>query len=66
MSILPILRMGHPVLRRVAQPFAKEDITSSSTKELIKNMLATMKKADGIGLAAPQIGVSKQLVIIRK
>ncbi len=58
--------MGHPILRRVAQLFTKEEITSNSTKELVQNMIATMKKADGIGLAAPQVGVAKQLVVIRK
>jgi peptide deformylase len=58
--------MGNPILRRTAQAFTKEEITSSSTKELVNNMLATMRKADGIGLAAPQVGVAKQLVVIRK
>ena len=51
--ILPIYVYGQPVLRKVAQ-----DITPDypELKELIQNMFETMDNADGIGLAAPQIG----------
>ena len=51
--ILPIYVYGQPVLRKVA-----EDITPDypNLKELIENMFETMVHADGVGLAAPQIG----------
>jgi len=52
--ILPIYVYGQPVLRQVA-----EDITVDypNLKELIENMFETMDHADGVGLAAPQIGL---------
>jgi len=59
--ILPIYVYGQPVLRKVAQ-----DITPDypELKELIANMFETMDNADGIGLAAPQIGRSIRLSVI--
>lgn len=59
--ILPIYLYGQPVLRKVA-----EDITPEypELKELIENMFETMYKAEGIGLAAPQIGLAIRLVVI--
>lgn len=59
--ILPIYVYGQPVLRKVA-----EDITPEypNLKELIVNMYETMDRADGVGLAAPQIGLPIRLVVI--
>ena len=59
-----VLRMGHPVLRKMAEPFSVEEITSSETESLLNDMFETMQEEEGIGLAAPQIGISKQLAII--
>jgi peptide deformylase len=60
-----ILKMGNPVLRQVASNFKTEEILSEDTKILLENMWETLEIAGGIGLAAPQIGVSKQLAIIK-
>ena len=59
--ILPVYVYGQPVLRKVA-----EDITPDypNLKELIKNMLETMDHADGVGLAAPQIGLPIRVVVV--
>lgn len=59
--ILPIYLYGQPVLRKVAK-----DITAEypNLKELIGNMFETMYNADGIGLAAPQIGLDIRLFVI--
>ena len=59
--ILPIYVYGQPVLRQVA-----EDITVDypNLKELIENMFETMDHADGVGLAAPQIGLPIRVVVI--
>jgi len=59
--IRPILRMGDPLLLRVAQPV--EHFGTPELKELLQDMLDTMHAADGAGLAAPQIGVSLRVVI---
>jgi peptide deformylase len=55
-NILKILRLGHPILRQVAEPFPKEEITSKETKELVSSMVETLHKSGGVGLAAPQVG----------
>ena len=60
-----ILKMGNPILRQIAEPFTDEEIKSEETKSLIKKMWKIMDEAGGIGLAAPQISVSKQLAIIK-
>ncbi len=61
MAILKIARMGHPVLSRVADPV--EDPTSAETKALVRDMIETMEDAPGTGLAAPQVHVSKRVVV---
>ena len=53
--------MGHPVLRQKAKPVAK--LGSPELKALIQDMKDTMASLNGAGLAAPQIGVSKRVVI---
>ena len=59
--ILPIYIYGQPVLRKVA-----EDITPDypNLSEIIANMYETLDAAEGIGLAAPQIGMAIRLVVI--
>ncbi|KCB40701.1 peptide deformylase [Bordetella hinzii] len=59
--IHPILKMGDPRLLRVAAPV--EDFGSPALGQLIEDMFETMIHANGVGLAAPQIGVDLQLVI---
>lgn len=59
--ILPIYLYGQPVLRKIAQDITPE---YPNLKELIGNMFDTMYNADGIGLAAPQIGLDIRLFII--
>ncbi len=61
MAILKIARMGHPVL--VARARAIEDPTAAAVRRLAADMIATMRDADGIGLAAPQVHVSKRLIV---
>ena len=60
MAIRDILKMGNPDLLKVSEPvdFEKDDLAT-----LIEDMKETMKANDGAGLAAPQIGVFKRLVI---
>jgi peptide deformylase len=60
-----IIKMGNPILREKAEPFTVEEILSPETSQLIDKMWRVMDEAGGIGLAAPQIGISKQLTVIR-
>ena len=59
--IIPVYAYGSPVLRRIA-----EDITSDypDLEQLIENMFETMAHANGVGLAAPQVGKSIRLFLV--
>ena len=59
--ILPIYTYGQPVLREEAKSI---DPDYPKIKELVANMFETMYSAEGVGLAAPQIGLSIQLLVI--
>lgn len=63
MAILPIVRMGNPVLRSPAVPVLPAVLAEAATQQLIDDMIETMREADGVGLAAPQIGVEWQLFV---
>ena len=62
--ILEVLKMGNPLLRKVAAAYTAKEILSPKTQALIEDMLETMRSEIGVGLAAPQVGVSKQLVVL--
>lgn len=61
MGIVPIRIAGDPVLREKAKRVRKID---ASIQRLIDDMIDTMRAAPGVGLAAPQIGVSLRVVVI--
>lgn len=61
MAILKIARMGHPLLRRPAEPVA--DPGAPEIRRLIDDMIETMEDARGTGLAAPQVHVPLRLVV---
>ena len=61
MATRPIVIYGDPVLREVSEPIEEID---QEIKDLVSDMTDTLKKAQGLGLAAPQVGVSKRLFII--
>ena len=59
-----IVQVGDPVLRRRARELGRDEIATPAIQELIARMRDTMRDAPGVGLAAPQIGESIQLVVI--
>lgn len=61
MAKLPIIKIGDPVLEQEAVEVPK--ITKKITK-LIDDMLETMYDANGVGLAAPQVGVSQRIIVL--
>jgi peptide deformylase len=60
-AIRPILRHGAPVLHRKAEPVPA---VTPAILELIDDLIATMHAASGVGLAAPQVGLSQRLFVI--
>jgi len=63
MSILKISRLGHPILLQKARPI--KNVNSPKIKKIIHDMTETMLDANGIGLAAPQVHLCKQIIIYR-
>jgi peptide deformylase len=61
MSVLPIITAPDPRLKRISEPVAKVD---AEVRRLMDDMLETMYKAPGIGLAAPQVGVLKRVIVV--
>lgn len=58
MAVRPIVIVGEPVLHRRAEPV---DVIDDEIRELVADMFETMDKANGVGLAAPQIGVGLRI-----
>ncbi|WP_437810596.1 peptide deformylase [Sorangium sp. So ce1078] len=64
MELPPIVLAGRAVLRKPAAPVPPEEIGTKQLKHLISTMVAVMRKAPGVGLAAPQIGVGQQVIVL--
>lgn len=64
MAVRKVVRMGHPVLRRPAEPLPREAIGSEETRRLIADMIDTLHDYGGIGLAAPQVAEPVRLAIV--
>jgi peptide deformylase len=63
MSILDIVHYPEPVLLQVGEPFSDEEF-NSDLEGLVADMFETMEDAGGVGLAAPQVGLSKRLFVM--
>lgn len=61
MAIRPVLRMGHPLLNQRAAEV--EEFNTPELDSLVEDMMDTMHAEDGAGLAAPQIGISRRVVV---
>ena len=61
MAILPIYEIPHPILRKKAEPVL---VVDEAIKTIVRNMTETMYHDDGAGLAAPQVGISKRIMVM--
>ena len=61
MAKLKIVKVGDPTLRKVCRPV---DAVTPRINTLLDDMIETMRDADGVGLAAPQVGVLRRVVVI--
>src|SRR5712692_6121440 len=64
MPKLPIAKLGNPVLRQIAAKIDPRDIRTYDLQQFIDNLIETMLDEPGIGLAAPQVSRSIQLVVM--
>ena len=61
MAVLPVITAPDPRLKKVCEPVDKVD---AEIRKLMDDMLDTMYEAPGIGLAAPQVGVTKRIIVV--
>ncbi len=64
MAILKVAQLGNPVLRKKGEPVPVEDIPSEPIQRLIDDMIDTMREYSGVGLAAPQVHESRQILTL--
>jgi peptide deformylase len=64
MAVLPIVQIGDPMLRQIASEVPPLEIASPEIQNLIDQMIETMRAAPGVGLAAPQVGQAKRIIIV--
>lgn len=63
-AILKVAQIGNPILRTSTKPLTKKEIADPKTQFLIDSMIATMHEYNGSGIAAPQVNVTRQIIII--
>ena len=61
MAVREIIRMGNPILARKSEPIKLDDI--GTLPNVVQDMIDTMRAANGVGLAAPQIGLNIRLIV---
>ncbi len=60
----PIVQVGDPVLRSIAKPVDPREIPTPAFQALVARMIAVMRAAPGVGLAAPQIGIPLRVIVL--
>ena len=61
-ELLEVIELGNPILRQKAQPV--QNVQSEHIQTLVENLLVTVKEANGVGIAAPQVAQSDRLFIV--
>lgn len=64
MTTLEVLKMGHPKLREVCLNVEENVIYSEKFQIFLDELVATMRASDGVGIAAPQVGVLQRVIVI--
>jgi peptide deformylase len=59
-----VLTSPNAELRKISSPYSIEDLFASEIQTLIQDLKETMKQENGIGIAAPQIGIHKRLILV--
>ncbi|MCC7469725.1 MAG: peptide deformylase [Bacteroidetes bacterium] len=63
--MLSIVKIGDPALRKISKPISEKDLTSSTTKKLLHDLSETLNsRNDGVGLSAPQLGITKRVFVV--
>lgn len=65
MAVLEIAKLGNPILRKIAEPVTVDECHDPAFQSFLDDMVETMQKRDGVGLAAPQVFRSLQAIVIQ-
>ncbi len=65
MPTLKIVRLGHPALRTKSKAVSKKELSTKSFQKFLDNLVETCVKNNGAGIAAPQVGVNKRVIVVR-
>ncbi|MDT7041336.1 peptide deformylase [Candidatus Nitronereus thalassa] len=63
-SLLKIARLGHPTIRENSVTVSPDQLASSAVQQFIDQLVETMRDAHGVGIAAPQVHVSQQIIAV--
>lgn len=64
MSSFRLIRLGNPILRQVAQPVSLKELQTKTFQKFLDKLTQTLTKDLGVGIAAPQVGVSKRIIVV--
>lgn len=64
MPTLKIVRLGHPALRAKSRAVTKKELATKSFRRFLDNLAETCIKSNGVGIAAPQVGVNKRVIVV--
>jgi peptide deformylase len=64
MAVLKIVRLGHPALRTKSGAVAKKELGSQTFQGFLDDLAQTCDKNNGAGIAAPQVGVNKRVIVV--
>lgn len=62
--MLEVITAPNPVLNTVCQPYTEAELNTSALRKFAKQLTKTMYKFDGVGLAAPQVGITKRMIVV--
>lgn len=64
MALLQIVRLGHPALRKKSASVTRKELFSKKFQSFLDDLVETCLKASGVGIAAPQVGINKRVIVV--
>lgn len=59
-----MIRLGNPILRTKSKPVSSKELKTKSFQKFLDKLVATCLKNDGVGIAAPQVGINKRVIVV--
>jgi len=64
MSALEVVRLGHPALRRKSERVGVSELAGAAFQKFLDELAATCLEGNGVGIAAPQVGINKRVIVV--